>query len=548
MRRERFGAAAALAARHRVDLNLLVDYGWPRFLSRADAFVRDVDDPDVIMELIEVLETRDTTAAGGVYAHLPKPPAAPGGGSGGEEEEVEREEMTALMAGLGVSRSEPEAPASGVGVGKISAVCAAVRAALEVRVAGGGLLDDRWELVVLSTHARSEPPDLHAALTRVSRRRKAELAAAATGTAGGGGLDSAAALKHLLTLMGGEQLYDAALGTYDLSVAYLVGQHAQMDPGEFVPDLKRLQDLPEPLRKADIDKRCGRHARCIEHLLQGGDVVGACEVAARRRLFPHALAAASSGDHGPKEAKREVAKAYAVSLASERRHEDAAVTLLSAGDAPGALEQYREALAWRPALALAARLKLSPPERRTIAEELAEGMEHTDPAAAAAVAAQHLGDVDRAVGLLCRAREWRECTRVAYLHDRGDLVETTLAPAAAEAASGILTDALEAPARAAKYLARLRDLKRHREALASAVEAGAAAWRGGGGGRPGGFEGDDDDDDGASEAPSLASGMSAYTDRTLGAQTATTASGSSRVPSTQVGLYKANHSLKGVWL
>ena len=61
-----------LAARHRVDLNLLVDYGWPRFLSHADEFVRDVKDPDVIMELIEVLDTRDTTAAGGrrsIYSH-----------------------------------------------------------------------------------------------------------------------------------------------------------------------------------------------------------------------------------------------------------------------------------------------------------------------------------------------------------------------------------------------------------------------------------------------------------------------------------------------
>ena len=46
-------------------------------------------------------------------------------------------------------------------------------------------------------------------------------------------------------------------------------------------------------------------------------------------------------------------------------------------------------------------------------------------------------------------------------------------------------------------------------------------------------------EDGASEAPSLASGMSAYTDRTLGAATTTTASGSSRVPST-LGGRKAN--------
>eukprot|EP00227_Mantoniella_beaufortii_P019637 CAMPEP_0197589428 /NCGR_PEP_ID=MMETSP1326-20131121/10384_1 /TAXON_ID=1155430 /ORGANISM="Genus nov. species nov., Strain RCC2288" /LENGTH=413 /DNA_ID=CAMNT_0043154365 /DNA_START=83 /DNA_END=1322 /DNA_ORIENTATION=- len=345
--------------------------------------------------------------------------------------------------------------------------------------------------------------------------------------------DSAAALKHLLTLIGGEALYNAALGTYDLALAYLVGQHAAMDPGEFVADLRMLQDLPEPLRKANIDRRLGRYARCIEHLLEGGDVGGACEVAAKRRLFPHALAAASSGQHGPVQpAKNEVARAYAAQLGSERRHEDAAVAFMSAGDFAGALGQYREALAWRPAMTLAARMGLTPAERRAVAEELCEGMEQLDPGAAAAVASQHLGDVDRAVGLLCRAREWRECARVAYLHDRGDLVETTLAPAAAEAASGLLTEALEVPARVAKYIARLRDLKRHREAMAQAVEEGAAAWStfGAGGGRPGGGGGGgggfDDDDDGASEAPSLASGMSAYTDRTAGAATTTTASGS----------------------
>jgi len=108
---------------------------------------------------------------------------------------------------------------------------------------------------------------------------------------------------------------------------------------------------------------------------------------------------------------------------------------------------------------------------------------------------------------------------------RGDLVETTLAPAAAEAASGTLTDALEIPARAAKYLARLRDLKRHREALARALEAGDAAWsREGGGGRPGGHDDDDDQSEAASLA-SFGSGMSAYTDRTAGA--ATTMSGTS---------------------
>ena len=313
-----------------------------------------------------------------------------------------------------------------------------------------------------------------------------------------------------------------------------------MDPGEFVADLKRLQDIEsEPLRRADVDARLGRWPSCVENLLRGGNIAGACEVAERRRLFPHALAAlsdvvAAEDPAAPKEpaveVRREVTRAYAAFLSRERRHEDAAVALLSVGESRAALDEYREAIAWRPALALAARLGLPGNERASIAEELCEGLELTDPSSAAVVAAQHLGDVDRAVGSLTRAREWRESARVAYLHDRADLVETVVAPAAAEAAQGILSEATELPARLNKYLTRLRDLRHRREAMRRAIDAGAEAWRGGalGGG---------DDDDAASEAPSLASGvsgMSAYTDRTTGAQTATSHARSG-VPSTQGG-------------
>ena len=516
----RFTAAATLAARHRVDLNLLVDYAWPSFLSRASEFVESVNDPDVVMELIEVLDPADTTAPGGVYAHLRGP-------------DVDAGPQPAIGEKL---------------VGKVAGTCSAIRAAVEARSYGSAvdrLLDDRWELVVLSAHARTEPPDLGAALARVGRRRELELAA----VSGGGGmevldskkvLDSATALKHLIALVGGEALYEAALGTYDLSLAYLVGTHSAMDPGEFVADLKRLQDIEsEPLRRADVDARLGRWPSCVENLLRGGDVAGACEVAERRRLFPHALAAlseslAAEGSASSKESaievRREVTRAYAAFLSRERRHEDAAVALLSVGEGRAALDEYREAVAWRPALALAARLGLSQNERTSIAEEICEALELTDPSSAAIVAAQHLGDVDRAVGSLTRAREWRESARVAYLHNRADLVETVVAPCAAEAAQGVLSEATELPSRLDKYLTRLRDLRTRREAMRRAIDAGAEAWRGD---RPGGG----DDDDAASEAPSLASGvsgMSAYTDRTAGARTATSHARSG-VPSTQGG-------------
>ena len=143
-----------------------------------------------------------------------------------------------------------------------------------------------------------------------------------------------------------------------------------------------------------------------------------------------------------------VARAYAARLAEESRHEDAAVTLLSVGDAADAARQYQAAAAWRPALALAGRLGFSEKERRAMAEELADALELADPASAATIAERELGDVDRATSLLCVARRWRECVSVAYANRRGDLVETVIAPAAAEAAQTARDDAAEVPARA----------------------------------------------------------------------------------------------------
>ena len=65
----RYADAHALASRHRIDLNLLVDWAWPRFLEEAEAFVADVDDPEALMELVESLDERDATGPGGIYEH-----------------------------------------------------------------------------------------------------------------------------------------------------------------------------------------------------------------------------------------------------------------------------------------------------------------------------------------------------------------------------------------------------------------------------------------------------------------------------------------------
>ena len=499
LRAGRYGDAYALAARQRVDLNLIVDYGWPNFLHAADAFVRDVNSADAVMELLEALDDGDVTAPGGVYEDLVRlyPPRSSVTDAGANE------------------RPNKES--------KVQAVCAAIRAAIETRVGAGGAASvGRWELAALTSYASGENPDLASALRRVAVLRERELEDAASNALvsssskneGERAVDAAAALKHLLFLVGGKTLYSAALGTCDLSLAYLVAQHAQMDPGEYVSELQELQAMREHERRAEIAKRLGRHEDAITEYLLDDNVSAAGGVATERKMFPWALAEAKRLNL--EDARRALLLRHAEHLSSSMRSEDAAIARLAAGDLTGALDEYRAGLSWRQALALANRLEMPANAVRDIAEELCESLTLSDPLAAARVASGHLQDTDRAVELFVNAGAWREACETAYAKNRADLMQTTIAPACAGAAKEHYDTFKENKARSEKYVERLRDLRKHRER----AELARLTLDDGGwselGGRPRAGVGADglEDDDAMSEAPSLASDMSAYTDRT----------------------------------
>lgn len=70
-----FAAAWRLATANRVDLNLLVDYAWPRFLGCAARFVAALGDDQAVCDLLAALREGSVAAPGGLYASvLPAPP------------------------------------------------------------------------------------------------------------------------------------------------------------------------------------------------------------------------------------------------------------------------------------------------------------------------------------------------------------------------------------------------------------------------------------------------------------------------------------------
>jgi IKI3 family len=72
-----YAQAWELVRTNRMDLNILVDYAWPDFLSHTDEFVAAVPDSLEIADLLSSLQPNDVTATGGPYPSTKSPASHP---------------------------------------------------------------------------------------------------------------------------------------------------------------------------------------------------------------------------------------------------------------------------------------------------------------------------------------------------------------------------------------------------------------------------------------------------------------------------------------
>ncbi|KAL6751051.1 IKI3 family-domain-containing protein, partial [Haematococcus lacustris] len=324
-----FAAAWALATAQRLDLNLLVDWAWPSFLAAAPTFVAAVPSPSDLNDLLFALRPDSVCAPGGMYANIAgrgadRPRDGKRGASAGQ---VTRRpgHMLARWAHVGEGSAAgvdeltahdatlPEGQSQGAALpplpgqlpdaeiqrllsqgGKVTAVCAAIRAAVLARMAhassngapgvgadgvsrslpGSSASAASAELlsVVVTSWARSQPPDLGQALSVIKQAKEQALVCGEGAGGGSGGPGPAErALRGLLLHVEPEAAYRAALALYDLPLAFMVITHAQRDPGEFLAELQRLSAPPDPhMRCAAIDLHLGRYPLALKHLVAAG--------------------------------------------------------------------------------------------------------------------------------------------------------------------------------------------------------------------------------------------------------------------------------------
>lgn len=287
----------------------------------------------------------------------------------------------------------------------------------------------------------------------------------------------------------------------------------------------------EPLRRHSIDMHLQRYPSALSNLFTAGPehFPRALDLARERGLLRHLLSLCS-----PEDPRRlQVLDAYGDSLEADRKHEDAGVAYLAAGQAAKALQSYRAASQWRMVFVLARRLQYSEQEIQLLAVQVSDELASMgQPAAGASVLLMYLQDVDNAVSLLTQAKEWRDALHTAYQYSRPDLVDTVVTPAAAAGAAGLLSDARESMERITKYWARLREVREKRKSMEAVMAADAEE----------GIHGDRDID-AMTDVNSLMTSLSMYTENTHTGQT--TASSSNRSASTQGGRRAQPYHKKG---
>ena len=332
------------AVANRLDVNLVVDYAWPRFLERAGEFVEALGDDAALADLLCALKPESTLKATMTAATMGRGSAAAAAASGGESSGGAYSWIPLALPNLhggaagafGDDADDEDEATKGAKQDKVRRVAAALRDALKKGAGSSnddGDGDDSSEASFLKPILTSYAVlgDLLSALAAVRRARERELAQErgreeeATAAAAAKepsalaspsplGLARRAAarsattadegIRHLLLTVPFEALYRAALRLHDVQLAHLVVLSAGRDPGEHLPTLRQLASAGKSgsaMRAYAVERHLGRPRAALRALLGAAGVVvavagegergdgGVAEGAAARAEFPRPL-------------------------------------------------------------------------------------------------------------------------------------------------------------------------------------------------------------------------------------------------------------------
>lgn len=406
----------------RVDMNILHDYAPEQFMRDVKLFVEQLKKTEFVDLVLSSLSEEDVSKT--IYKDTIKLSAS-------------TEEAPALPNG-------DAAAAHPAATSKVNRICDAFLHVLQGR-------ESTHLQSIVTAHVSKNPPDLAAGLSLISDLRKEQKHA-----------QLEQAVEHICFLADVNQLYDTALGLYDLDVALLVAQQSQKDPREYLPYLQKLRDM-EPLRQRfSIDNDLKRYPKALGHLHAMGEFEELKVYVVKHDLYTAAI------DAYRYETTRltELMRLFADFNSSRNRYKEAGIAYEHIGDYPLACEAYRAAGQWRECLATAA-LQTPPMETYKVeemAQEMADSLEEAkDFTSAATVYLEHLNDLEGAIRLLCRAYAFASAIRLAALRRRSELLPSLVDTGLVEASATMTEMLAEMKSQLLAQIPRLRELRVKKE-------------------------------------------------------------------------------------
>ncbi|KAI9785683.1 MAG: hypothetical protein M1839_008700 [Geoglossum umbratile] len=372
---------AFLACRsHRVDMNILHDHAPVQFMSNIGMFIDQVRKVEHIDLFLSQLKEEDVS------------------------ETMYRETLRNDVVNGNISHLADGVSGSSKVASKVNRICDGFLEALRTREATN--LQN-----IITAHVCKSPPDLDAGLSVVARLRE-------------GGLEAVERLvEHICFLADVNQLYDHALGLYDIDLALLVAQQSQMDPREYLPFLQKLQELPESRRKFSIDNHLSRFAKALRHLYELGAIDEVKEYTVKNQLYKNALELYRYQT----ERLNEIMRLYADYLNNQSNFMEAGIAFEYLTMYREAMSAYRAAGLWRETLFCATQASIPAAQIKELAIALAESLyEAKDYANAARVYLDYGQDVETAARTFCKGYLFADAMRIVGIWGREDLLETVI--------------------------------------------------------------------------------------------------------------------------
>ncbi|KAF2013672.1 elongator complex protein 1 [Aaosphaeria arxii CBS 175.79] len=408
--KDQYGEAFLACRNQRVDMNILHDHDPQRFMRSIEKMVTQVKRIEHIDLFLSQLRNEDVSET--MY-----------------KETLKTKDQAAKA-------SVEDYPIES----KVNRICDAFLAVLEQTQYKETHLQN-----IITSHVCKVPADLESGLEMIGRLQASQ-----------DPLTEKAA-EHICFLADVNQLYDTALGIYNLELALLIAQQSQKDPREYLPHLQSLHDLPLTRRKFKIDDQLSRHTKALQHLkdLSAFDELQA--YVQNHTLYREALELyqydTSSLD--------QIMRLYADHLAVTNQHKDAALAYTYLSDHASAHPHYLSALLWREALSSATLAGVSDQDLASLATSLAEGLtESKDYLSAATIHLDYLSDLPTSARLLCRGCFFPEAIRLIVLHRNPTLLEEIIDPSLIERSAETTEFLADMRTQLQNQVPRLRELRK----------------------------------------------------------------------------------------